>query len=130
VKAPAAAVVADGGGGTFYRAMSNAEFEALESSGGLSHMAGKELFVSSSANYSRSYLQKPGYDVLVQFDMKPGAMIYFNQVGVVHRTAAGASGWAARGSLLWKSEQGVMNLGIQSNKDMFNPWINTFKLIR
>ena len=55
--------------------MVNAEFAALESSGGLSHMVGKELFVSSSANYSRAYLQKSGYDVLVQFSMKPGAMI-------------------------------------------------------
>ncbi len=118
------------GGGTFYRAMGNAEFAALESSGGLSHMAGKELFVSSSANYSRAYLQKSGYDVLVQFNMKPDVMNYFNQVGVMHRTAAGASGWAGRGSLLWKSEQGVMNLGIQSNTHMFNPWINSFKVIR
>jgi RHS repeat-associated protein len=118
------------GGATFYRAMGNAEFAALKSSGGLSYMAGKELFVSSSANYSRAYLQKSGYDVLVQFNMKPGAMNYFNQVGVMHRTAAGASGWAARGSLLWKSEQGVMNLGIQSNTQMFNPWINSFKVIK
>jgi RHS repeat-associated protein len=115
---------------TFYRAMGNGEFAALESSGGLSHMAGKELFVSSSANYSRAYLKKSGYDVLVQFKMKPGAMNYFNQVGVVHRTTAGARGWAGRGSLLWKSEQGVMNLGIQSNTQMFNPWISSFKVIR
>ncbi|WP_293916381.1 MULTISPECIES: RHS repeat domain-containing protein [unclassified Sphingobacterium] len=118
------------GEGSFYRAMSNAEYAALESSGGLSHMAGKELFVSSSASYSRAYLQKSGYDVLVKFNMKPGAMNYFNQVGVMHRTAAGASGWAGRGSLLWKTEQGVMNLGIQSNTHMFNPWINSFKVIK
>lgn len=88
------------------------------------------MFVSSSANYSRVYLQKPGYDVLVQLNMKSGAMNYFNQFGVMHRTAAGASGWAGRGNLLWKSEQGVMNLGIQSNTHMFNPWINSFKIIK
>lgn len=114
---------------SFYRAMSNAEYAALESSGGLTYMPGKELFVSSEAAYSRAYLQKSGYDVLVKFDMKPGAMNYFNQVGVMHRTAAGASGWAERGSLLWKSEQGVMNLGIQQNTHLFNPWIQSFKPI-
>ena len=118
-------------GGTFYRAMSNAEFAALESSGGLSHMAGKELFVSNSLKYSRDMmLRHPDkYDVLVQFNMKPGAMNYFNQVGVMHRTAAGASGWAGRGNLLWKAEGPAMNLGIQSNTHMFNPWISSFKKI-
>jgi len=117
-------------GVTFYRAMSNAEYAALQSNNGLTYMAGKELFVSSSANYSRAYLQKSGYDVLVKFSMKPGAMNYFQQVGVMHRTAAGASGWAGRGNLLWKSEKGVMNLGIQQNTYMFNPWINNFIIIK
>lgn len=119
-------------GGTFYRAMSNAEYAALESSGGLSHMAGKELFVSNSAKYARDMmLRHPNkYDILVQFNMKPGAMNYFNQVGVMHRTPAGASGWAGRGNLLWKSEGKAMNLGIQSNTHMFNPWINSFKKIK
>lgn len=68
--------------------------------------------------------------MLVKFNMKPGAMNYFNQVDVIHRTAAGASGWAGRGNLLWKSEQGVMNLGIQQNTYMFNPWINNFIRIK
>jgi hypothetical protein len=116
--------------GVFYRAMSNAEFAALENSGGLSHVPGKELFVSTSAGYSRAYLQKSGYDVLVRFKMQPGAMNYFQEIGVMHRTAAGASGWAGRGNLLWKSEQGVMNLGIQSNTHLFNPFINSFKIIK
>lgn len=93
-------------------------------------MTGKELFVSSSASYSRNYLDKAGYDILVQFNMKPGAMNYFNQVGVVHRSVAGSSGWASRGNLLWKSEQGVTNLGIQSNTQLFNPWIQSFKSIK
>jgi hypothetical protein len=56
-------------------------------------------------------------------------MSYFNQVGVFHRTAAASSGWSGRGSLLWKSEQGVMNLGIQQNTQMFNPWIQSFTKI-
>lgn len=118
-------------GGAFYRAMSNAEYAALESSGGLNYMAGKELFVSNSLKYSRDMmLRHPDkYEVLVQFNMKPGAMNYFNQVGVMHRTAAGASGWAGRGNLLWKAEGSAMNLGIQSNTHMFNPWISNFKKI-
>ncbi|HAT3994180.1 TPA: hypothetical protein I9Y67_003504 [Elizabethkingia anophelis] len=116
-------------GGTFYRAMSSAEFAALQSNNGLTYLTGKELFVSSSLKYSEAYLQKSGYDVLVKFNMKRGAMNYFNKVGVLHRTAAGSSGWAARGNLLWKMEQGVMNLGIQQNTHMFNPWIKTFKII-
>jgi hypothetical protein len=118
------------GGSTFYRAMSTAEYNAFKSANGLTHMPGKELFVSSSSAYSRVYLQKYGYDVLVRFNMKPGAMKYFNEVGVFHRTAAGSSGWAGRGNLLWKSEQGAMNLGIQQNTHMFNPWIQSFKTIR
>ena len=117
------------GGGAFYRAMSNGEYAALQKSGGLTHMPGKELFVSSSASYSRAYLSKPGYDVLVQFKMRSGATNFFNRVGVAHRSAAGSSGWAARGNLLWKPEQGVMNLGIQSNTHLFNPWIRSFKVI-
>jgi hypothetical protein len=81
-------------------------------------------------NYSRAYLQKAGYDVLVKITMKPGAMKYINQVTVGHRTAAGASGWAARGSLLWKMEQGVRNIGIQSNTHIFNPLIKSFNIIK
>lgn len=114
------------------RIMSNAEYAALESSGGLSHMAGKELFVSSSEKYSRDMMLRhpEKYDVLVRFKMKPGAMNYFNQVGVMYRTASGSIGWISRGNLLWKSEGGVMNLGIQQNTHMFNPWINNFKVIK
>lgn len=48
----------------------------------------------------------------------------------MHRTAAGASGWAGRGNLLWKAEGPAMNLGIQQNTHMFNPWINSFKVIK
>ncbi|MCB0738966.1 MAG: hypothetical protein KDC92_15765 [Bacteroidetes bacterium] len=118
------------GSSTFYRAMGRAEYSALKSTNGLNYMTNTELFVSSSKAYSQGYLSKPGYDILVEFTMKPGAMNYFNSVGVMHRTAAGSSGWAARGNLLWKSEQGAMNLGIQNNTQLFNPWINSFKAIK
>jgi RHS repeat-associated protein len=120
-------------GGTVYRAMSNAEYAAFEANqGGLTYMKGKELFVSNSAKYSRDLmLRHPDkYNVLVQFNMKPGAMDYFSKVGIMHSRAPGLSGWAGRGNLLWKSERGAMNLGIQSNTHMFNPWINSFKVIK
>jgi RHS repeat-associated protein len=117
-------------GATFYRAMSAGEYSSLQSTGGLTYMEGKQLFVSTKDSYSRAYMQKSGYDVLVQFNMKPEAMNYFNSVGVTHRTAAGGSGWAARGTLLWKSEQGVLNLGIQQNTHLFNPMIESFKPIK
>jgi RHS repeat-associated protein len=117
-------------GVTFYRAMSNAEYSALEKSGGLNYMAGTELFVSTRAAYSSSYLTKAGYDVLVKFNMKPGAMEYFNTVGVYHRTTLGASGWAERGNLLLKIEKGTLNLGIQKNTSMFNQWIQNYEKIK
>ena len=117
-------------GEKYYRAMSNAEHLALLENKGLKYLSGKELFVSSSSSYSRAYLQKSGYDVLVEFRMKFGATDYFNSISVFHRTAAASSGWAARGNLLWKSERGVMNLGIQQNTNLFNPWIQSFKTIK
>jgi RHS repeat-associated protein len=110
-------------GEKYYRAMSNVEYLALVENKGLTYLPGKELFVSSSASYSRAYLQKSSYDVLVEFRMRFGATDYFNSISVFHRTAAASSGWASRGNLLWKSEKGVMNLGIQQNTDLFNPWI-------
>ena len=113
---------------TFYRAMSNAEFAAFKNAGGLTYKAGTELFVSTSSAYSKSYLQKVNYDVVIEFTMKPGAMNYFKEIGIFHRTAAGAKGWASRGNLLWKSEKGALNLGIQQNTELFNPWIQKFEI--
>jgi RHS repeat-associated protein len=115
---------------TFYRAMSTAEYNALVNANGLTYMKGKELFVSSSLSYSKSYLSKPGYDVIVQFTMKPSAMKHFNQVSVIHRTKAASSGWAERGHLMWKSEKGALNLGIQQNTGIFNSQIQSFKVIK
>ncbi|MFV0328207.1 MAG: DUF6443 domain-containing protein [Dysgonomonas sp.] len=117
-------------GSSLYRAMSYAEYKSLLMNKGLTYMEGKELFVSTKAAYSSRYLEKSGYDLLVKFDMKPGAFSYFDQIGVLHRTEAARSGWATRGNLLWKPEQGVMNLGIQQNTHIFNPWIQNFKVIK
>jgi len=47
----------------------------------------------------------------------------------MHKTTEGAKGWAQRGKLLWKSENRTLNLGIQSNTEMFNPWIKKIKII-
>lgn len=114
----------------FFRAMSNAEYAALDINKGLSYMVGKELFVSTQSAYSRAYLNKMGYDVLVEFTMKRGAMKHLKDVGVFHRTFAGSSGWASRGNLLWKVEKEALNLGIQQNTHLFNPWIKGFKAIK
>jgi|GEM_PF-6491054 len=95
-------------------------------------MARKELFVSTSRKYATDMmLRHPDkYEVLVQFNMKSGAIDYFNQVSVMHSRTPGLSGWAGRGNLLWKAEGEAMNLGIQSNTHMFNPWIQSFKVIK
>lgn len=118
------------GRNSFYRAMSTAEYNAVKAGNGLNSMKGKEPFVSPSKAYAKDFLSKPGYDVLVKFNMKPGATNYFKSVGVLHRPPAGSSGWAGRANLLFKSEKGVMNLGIQSNIHMFNPWIKSFNVVR
>jgi len=62
--------------------------------------------------------------------MKPGAMDYINSVSGFHRTQSGSTGWTSSGNLLWKSEHGTLNLGIQQNTSMFNPWIESFKAIK
>jgi RHS repeat-associated protein len=125
---------------TFFRAMSNAEYTALKNSGGLSSMAGKELFVSTSANYSRSYLGKPGYDVLVKFYVKPGTLEKLSEVGVKHSSAVNkfgfgqlervSPGWMKRGQSLFKVEAkgSVLNVGI-GNPSIFNSNITSFSII-
>jgi len=124
----------------FYRAMSAAEFAGLEGSGGLSAMAGRELFVSTSAKYSSEYLTKPTYDVLVQFSTKPAALDAMAGIGV--RNGSGAvidagygylpkvgPGWMKAGYNFFKGEKGVLNIGLGSNPSVFNSTITGFKII-
>lgn len=114
----------------YYRSMSHAEYAALKANKGLTHLKGKELFVSNSKKYSEDYLGREGYDVLVEFTMKPGAKNALDSVSVMHRTPAASSGWAARGFLMFKKEGDAMNLGIQQNVHLFNPLIDSFKVIK
>jgi hypothetical protein len=110
----------------FYRAMSKQEYKSLIENNGLTRMKGKELFVSTRSTYSRTYLLKKEYDVLVKFKMKPGTMNKFNKIGVWHRTPAASKGWSKRGLLMWKLEKGTLNLGIQDNTNAFNKQIDNF----
>ncbi|MDO3625691.1 hypothetical protein [Mucilaginibacter sp. BT774] len=85
--------------------------------------------MSSEAAYSRKYLLKKGYDVLVEMEMKPGALEAIEENAVYHRTIEAAKGWASRGKFMWKYEDPAWNLGTQQNVDMFNPWIKSVKII-
>jgi YD repeat-containing protein len=118
------------GGTALFRAMSYAEYAAFKEAGGLTYKAGTELFVSSTEAYARRYLQKEGYDVLVKFNMRRGAMNYFESIGVKHGTFAGRTGWAGRGNLLLKMEKNSLNIGVQQNVHLFNPFIKSFKVIK
>lgn len=118
------------GGRVFTRAMSFDEYNALDKNRGLTYKPGSELFVSSSPTYSAKYLGKEGYDVMVQFNMKPGAFEAFENNAVYHRTPAANKGWANRGHLMFKKEGDAWNLGIQQNTHLFNPWISSFKRIK
>jgi hypothetical protein len=45
-------------------------------------MAGRELFVSTSEQYARSYIGKSGYDVLVKFKTSSGTLNALSNIGV------------------------------------------------
>ncbi|WP_348737397.1 RHS repeat-associated core domain-containing protein [Tenacibaculum sp. 190524A02b] len=111
-----------------YRAMSEAEYQAfLKNGGGLTVKGKKELFVSTEKAYSAKYLDKDGYDVLLELNMKPEAVEHFYKHGVYHsRMAAARKGWDLRGHYLWKQEQGAWNLGIGRNAERFNSFIESF----
>lgn len=124
----------------FYRAMSNAEYAALESSGELSSKAGKELFVSLSENYSKSYLGKEGYDVLVKFQTEIGTLNSLADIGVRNGSRAVveagfgnlpkvAAGWMEKGFNFFKGERGILNIGLGSNPSVFNSNIINFMRI-
>jgi len=100
-----------------FRAMSHAEYAALEANGGLSARAGNELFVSTKASYSRKFLQKEGCDVLVKFQTNSGTLDALSQIGV--RNGAGIvresgyghlpkvfTGWMEKGLNFFKGEKG------------------------
>jgi RHS repeat-associated protein len=125
---------------SFYRAMSHEEFAALQSNGGLSSMTGKELFVSTKAGYSRSYIGRPGYDVLVKFKTNPGTLNNLSRIGVrdqsnvVFRAGFGhlpevEKGWMKNGFNYFKGETGTLNVGLGSNTSIFNSNILSYNVI-
>ncbi len=127
--------------GSFYRAMSNAEYQALETNGVLSSASGKELFVSNSESYSRSYLGRQGYDVLVKFDTRPNTLNSLAGVGVRNGSKAiikagfgylpkVSEGWMGKGFNFFKGERRVINVGLGNNPSIFNSNIIQFTKIR
>lgn len=68
-------------------------FSALESSGGLSSMAGKELFVSTAESYSSKFLARDGYDVLVRFNTNSNTLQSLAEFGVKHSNAVNKFGF-------------------------------------
>lgn len=124
----------------FYRAMSFSEYDALIANRGLSFKPGTELFVSTRESYTRAFLQKSEYDVLVQFNLRSGALN--NMASNVVRNGASSvinqgfgnlpkvySGWADDGLLLFKGERGSLNIGLQQNTGSFNNLIKNIKWI-
>jgi len=126
---------------TFYRAMSNVEYSALQINGGLSSMAGKELFISTSLEYSRSYLNRVGYDKLVEFKTTSNAINDMSKIGV--RNGSGvvinsglgnlpkvSKGWIQNGHNFFKGEKGVLNIGLGNSTSNFNKNIIRHSLIK
>jgi RHS repeat-associated protein len=123
----------------FFRAMSNSEYEGLLENGGLS--SGGENFVSTVKSYSQGYLNKPGYDVLVQFNANKGTLNELAEVGVrngakiVNQLGFGhlpkvSKGWADI-SAYFKGEQGVLNIGLGKNSmQIFNNNLQSFKKVK
>jgi RHS repeat-associated protein len=124
----------------FYRTMSRAEYDALSTAGGLTIKEGAELFVSTAEAYSRSYLGKEGYEVLVMFHTKAGTLDALAANGVKHSEAVAkfgygflpdvAKGWMTRAQNLFKVERGsYLNVGLGYNPSTFNSRLNGFKII-
>lgn len=123
---------------TMFRAMSFAEKAALDASGGLSSMAGRELFVSTAEAYSAPLVgTKKGYDVMVTFTLKKGTLKLMSEIGVkdmsltVQKSGFGLlpkveGGWMSKGLNYFKGEKGVLNVGLGSNPSVFNKGIIGF----
>jgi hypothetical protein len=129
----------------FFRAMSEAEYQNLLKNGGLTRRAkGKsELGVSTQLEYARSFLTgekgNGGYDRLVQFDMKPGAMNALKKAGAAHPSALGD--FKLKGMVRFKSgmknpqfkiEDGTLNIllgGSDESVNLFNQFIDGFKAV-
>ena len=103
-------------------------------------MTGKELFVSTSENYSKVYLEKDGYDVLVKFQTSRGTLNALSNFGVRDgsKTVFSAGfghlpevklGWMSNGFNYFKGESGVLNIGLGYNPSVFNKNIISFTKI-
>jgi len=129
-----------GGVQSFYRAMSKEEFAAFSTTGKLP--VGGEKFVSTELAYSKSYIGKPGYEVLVQFNTKEGTLQKLAQIGVrdnsnlVKQKGFGSlpevfKGWSPTNAL-FKGEGSTLNIGLGNGKALeeFNKNLLDYKVIK
>lgn len=120
-----------------YRAMSNAEWQAVQSNNGLSIGNGTENFVSTSRAYSEGYIGQPGYDVLVEFTVQPKTIQDLAKIGVKDQSnliinsgfddlAPVSSGWSST-KAFFKGEGTAVNIGLGAQSvNTFNGNITTF----
>jgi hypothetical protein len=120
-----------------YRAMSNAEWLAVQSNNGLSIGNGTENFVSTSRAYSEGWIGKPGYDVLVEFTVQPKTIQDLAKIGVKNDAElifkSGfedlipvTSGWSST-KAFFKGEGTAVNIGLGAQSvNTFNSNITTF----
>jgi hypothetical protein len=120
-----------------YRAMSDAEWQAVQSNNGLSIGSGTENFVSTSKAYSEGYIGQPGYDVLVEFTVQPKTVQDLAKIGVKDQSnliknsgfddlTPVSSGWSAD-KAFFKGEGTAVNIGLGAQSvNTFNGNITTF----
>ncbi len=120
-----------------YRAMSDAEWQAVQSNNGLSIGNGTENFVSTSKAYSEGYIGQPGYDVLVEFTVQPKTVQDLAKIGVKDQSnliknsgfddlTPVSSGWSAD-KAFFKGEGTAVNIGLGAQSvNTFNGNITTF----
>jgi hypothetical protein len=122
------------GGETFFRTMSPAHYEKLLASGRLPGAA--ETFISPTRAFSESH-----DGVLVQFNMKPGALNALESVGVRDASALtrrtygdmslASKGWSSSNSY-FKKEWTQINVGLGRGTalDTFNSYIQNFSVVK
>jgi hypothetical protein len=116
---------------TYYRTMSQADFEALQKTGNVSPT--KETFISPSQAFSQRYT-----GTMVRFTVRAGTTDALAGVGVRDASAVASaaypdmplvsSGWTSR-SAFFKGEGGLINIGLGRGKalDIFNDAIQNFE---
>uniref|UniRef100_UPI0010F966D2 pre-toxin TG domain-containing protein n=1 Tax=Chitinivorax sp. B TaxID=2502235 RepID=UPI0010F966D2 len=121
-------------GETFFRTMSPDHYERLMATGKLPATA--ETFISPTRAFSESY-----DGVLVQFNMKPGALSALESIGVRDTSALTkamysnmslvSKGWPSSNAF-FKAEGAQINIGLGGGAalDTFNVYIHSFSMVK